>query len=145
MRRMLVHISRFLVLCQVDDGFMDVGLLAHVSRTRVVSLFDQVKKSYVAPRTGPRCVDAVARVRVCVRVCVRACVRDMDVIYLQLSVIYLQLSSASHVHISCVSCVYQYVCMCVFVCTMCICVHVCLCVSCALLPPSPPPLTRPHT
>jgi hypothetical protein len=133
MRRMLVHISRFLVLCQVDDGFMDVGLLAHVSRTRVVSLFDQVKKSYVAPRTGPRCVDAVARVRVCVRVCVRACVRDMDVIYLQLSVIYLQLSSASHVHISCVSCVYAcafYVCTsmyaCAYLCVPCVCV--CMCV-----------------
>ena len=120
MRRMLVHISRFLVLCQVDDGFMDVGLLAHVSRTRVVSLFDQVKKSYVAPRTGPRCVDAVAsvcvRVRVCVCACVRACVRDMVVIYLQLS-------SASHVHISCVSCVYA----CAFMCVP-VCMHVRICV-----------------
>jgi hypothetical protein len=61
---------------------MDVGLLAHVSRTRVVSLFDQVKKSYVAPRTGPGCVlrallsfcDGHVRVRVRVRVCVCVCV-----------------------------------------------------------------------
>ena len=52
----LRRLARF----QVDDGFMDVGTLAHVSRTRVVSLFDQVKKSYVAPRTGPGFVELVA-------------------------------------------------------------------------------------
>ena len=99
---------------QVDDGLMDVGLLAHVSRTRILSLFDQVKKSYVAPRTGPRSVDPVAPtlvavIHVCVCVCVYACLRGWVG---DMFVIYIQRSNASQVHISCASC--MYVCLCVY-------------------------------
>ena len=43
---------RFAPSAKVDDGFMDVTLLAHVSRARVFGLFDQVKQGYRAPRTG---------------------------------------------------------------------------------------------
>mmetsp|Transcript_55092 Transcript_55092/g.80896 ORF Transcript_55092/g.80896 Transcript_55092/m.80896 type:complete len:94 (-) Transcript_55092:189-470(-) len=33
---------------------MDVALLSHIARTRVIALFDQVKKAYRPPITGPR-------------------------------------------------------------------------------------------
>ena len=49
-------LSRSVHHCQVDDGYMDVGLVAHLSRARILSLFDQVKKNYRAPLTGPRFV-----------------------------------------------------------------------------------------
>lgn len=44
---------RFAPGAKVDDGFMDVALLSHIGRARVISLFDQVKKHYRAPVTGP--------------------------------------------------------------------------------------------
>jgi diacylglycerol kinase family enzyme len=44
---------RFVPGAKVDDGLMDVALLSHVGRARVISLFDQVKKGYLAPVTGP--------------------------------------------------------------------------------------------
>ena len=44
---------RFCPGAKVDDGFIDVAILSHMARARVVSLFDEAKNGYVAPRTGP--------------------------------------------------------------------------------------------